>query len=1127
MKNLSILFLLISLLFGNGNDERTITGLVMDETGEPLIGASVVATGNEENGTVTEFDGTFSLNIDDNTNKMKVTYIGYKEHEVNIEGKDHFEIKLARTGVLEEAIVTGYIADTILSFDPEAYEEELQVVYSEVSNEEISAVEVGAASSSIEESDNDFVDIEIDANYDMAVEESDDFGEIVQLQEKEKEKKSKPKTTWKRSGRSPNTTTLFVGDNEKLPLKGTQIAVTVDGFRARVLMDCFFFNDEDSQREGTFKLRLPQGATPYYFAFGESVYVNKNKEEVPFVEYTQIDFSPEGIENMRSDSWTNPKEAKVVEKEKAAFAYGSTVRKQIDPALAEWAGADVYNCRVFPLMPKKLHRIVIGYDMNLDQLDEDWLLNFSIPQADCSKVIDFAIADIPNIKLEIPSNPELKTVGNYKKFRLTNPDEKEIAIRYKGLGNVLLNSDNKKEGQYFAAAFTPNLPVVKNNSLNNKAIFALDVSLSSNPDKFNIWLNMLEKVLQNNKDVITEFNVLLFNVEAFWWKEKTIKNSSKNIADFLAFANTLNLEGASDLGLALSKIGKKENNSNIFLLSDAAITWGTSDAYELSQKIGNNIVFAYNTGLSGTGKDILQHLARESGGAIFSIAGEDELEKASKAFRNQSWKIESLKIKNASDILIAGRPEYVYAGQKLMISGRRKNDLKSDLELIVSQNGSNKKINIPFKNKCSSLLAKRTFGQMATEHLEEFDYATEKYSVSYAKHFKVPGKTCSMLMLETEEEYEEYNISLTEDQFVVNSSSVVEIIQNTLSKIGETLGSAKVKFQNWLDKLERMPGIEFEKSAALEMICERLDETDYLVESKGLSSKLRNKKDISEALKKELSNDKLDYDNITKFALARKEKYGKNDALKLLSSLVEKNSGDGVLARDVAFSAMEWELNDQAYFLLKRVLDSRPYEPQTYHAIAQALAQEGKNELALIYYEIAISTNWDSRFGEFKKIAGLDYMNFLKNNVESPSFKLKDFAKEKMKNLAKDINQNDADLLVTISWNTDNTDIDLHVKEPTGEVCFYQNKVTKIGGTITQDVTQGYGPEMYILNTAKKGKYEIKVNYYSSDANRNSTRTKIYATIYKNWGKKNEEIIKKVVTLKEGKEMQDILVVEL
>jgi hypothetical protein len=47
------------------------------------------------------------------------------------------------------------------------------------------------------------------------------------------------------------------------------------------------------------------------------------------------------------------KEARIVPREKAAHAYSETVRRRVDPALVEWAGAGVFNARVFPLMPGK------------------------------------------------------------------------------------------------------------------------------------------------------------------------------------------------------------------------------------------------------------------------------------------------------------------------------------------------------------------------------------------------------------------------------------------------------------------------------------------------------------------------------------------------------------------------------------------------------------------------------------------------------------------------------------------------------------------------------------------------------------------------------------------------------
>ena len=90
-----------------------------------------------------------------------------------------------------------------------------------------------------------------------------------------KDKKKEKEKTWKRSKIQPNTTKLSVGDTESLPLKGTQIKVQIDGFRARVLMDLYYYNDNQQQLEGTFKLKLPNEASPYFFAFGETMYIKK------------------------------------------------------------------------------------------------------------------------------------------------------------------------------------------------------------------------------------------------------------------------------------------------------------------------------------------------------------------------------------------------------------------------------------------------------------------------------------------------------------------------------------------------------------------------------------------------------------------------------------------------------------------------------------------------------------------------------------------------------------------------------------------------------------------------------------------------------------------------------------
>ena len=54
------------------------------------------------------------------------------------------------------------------------------------------------------------------------------------------------------------------------------------------------------------------------------------------------------ILDAREGEWSRPREARLVPRAQAARAYGEVVRRQIDPALLEWSGADIFSARVFP-----------------------------------------------------------------------------------------------------------------------------------------------------------------------------------------------------------------------------------------------------------------------------------------------------------------------------------------------------------------------------------------------------------------------------------------------------------------------------------------------------------------------------------------------------------------------------------------------------------------------------------------------------------------------------------------------------------------------------------------------------------------------------------------------------------
>ncbi|WP_455639136.1 TonB-dependent receptor [Parabacteroides sp.] len=89
-------------------NEKRITGKVTDQNGEPIIGANVLEKGHTINGTVTDIDGKFSLNISEHASLL-ISYIGYATQEVAVRGKNDFNIVLMNDfEVLDEVVVVGY-----------------------------------------------------------------------------------------------------------------------------------------------------------------------------------------------------------------------------------------------------------------------------------------------------------------------------------------------------------------------------------------------------------------------------------------------------------------------------------------------------------------------------------------------------------------------------------------------------------------------------------------------------------------------------------------------------------------------------------------------------------------------------------------------------------------------------------------------------------------------------------------------------------------------------------------------------------------------------------------------------------------------------------------------------------
>lgn len=85
----------------------TVQGIVKDQTGETVIGASVMEKGTT-NGTITGIDGDFSLNMSSN-GTLVVSFVGYKTQEVQVKGQKQLQVVLSEDAeMLDEVVVIGY-----------------------------------------------------------------------------------------------------------------------------------------------------------------------------------------------------------------------------------------------------------------------------------------------------------------------------------------------------------------------------------------------------------------------------------------------------------------------------------------------------------------------------------------------------------------------------------------------------------------------------------------------------------------------------------------------------------------------------------------------------------------------------------------------------------------------------------------------------------------------------------------------------------------------------------------------------------------------------------------------------------------------------------------------------------
>ena len=108
LKSISQMVLLLLFCFIAGTvSAQTVNGNVVDETGEAVIGATVIEKGTQ-NATVTDFDGNFTIKMSKG-NVLTISYIGMQSQDVNVAGKNNIKVTLKEDNTtLQDVVVVGY-----------------------------------------------------------------------------------------------------------------------------------------------------------------------------------------------------------------------------------------------------------------------------------------------------------------------------------------------------------------------------------------------------------------------------------------------------------------------------------------------------------------------------------------------------------------------------------------------------------------------------------------------------------------------------------------------------------------------------------------------------------------------------------------------------------------------------------------------------------------------------------------------------------------------------------------------------------------------------------------------------------------------------------------------------------
>ena len=924
-------------------------------------------------------------------------------------------------------------------------------------------------------------------------------------------------------------------DENSVSLQSMDVQVEIFGNLAKTTTTLVFTNSSSRNLEGNLVFPLPENTT----VSGYAIDINgKLRNAVP------------------------------VTKARAVEVFESIQKQNIDPGIIEKVEGNNFRTRISPIPAKGSRTIQLSYYQEL-KLDKS-SYQYHLPLDSSKKIAKFnlttkvysaagkpQLVETPDGSFNFSENSNIyeanlsKTDFTPKKSLIINlpksPNNVESFVQKNVDGSVYFYANLLVEGKSQPKVWSKNIGIIWDNSLSG---------LKRNHQK---ELEFLDKIISQQKNLNIEVSLLNFSLE----KSRFFQIKNGDWSELKKYLENVTYDGGTNYAKILPASLKADE---YLLFSDGISSFG-SNIFNIDKPF-------YTIASSPTSNyGVLKMIAQKVGGKFINL-NENSVENAFKQINESSVQFLGIINNTAGEVYpistndvnngisISGISQYPNA--KLMMMFGRNGKVEFNKELDLSKATQNLEIS-------------KIWAQSKVNYLELNleQYKTEIEEIG--KQFSIVTSNTSLIVLENVSDYVKYKINppaelqnefnrLSKQGFEQNETRKADLLKNAIAKAKELKEWWKKDFKyikpkypkpvgdstTYLEETVQVNMVMPEPRTTAVMEMESSAEQAMVVTANGVRRESRSlgyasanfvadkkMKDESSAsvpeikivnvksdkeymklieasknpyqtyldLRKDYAETPAYYFDVATFFFQKKEK---ETGLKILSSIADLGLEDAELYKMLAYKLKEIEEYQTELFITKKVLDWRPFDAQSYRDYALALQDNEQYQSALEYLYKVLTNDYSveiaNRDRDITEIIVPEVNNLI-------SLHRKELNLSKInKDIIVDI---PVDIRVVMNWNKDMTDIDLWVTDPNGEKCFYGHRTTAIGGRMSEDVTQGFGPEQFMLKKAIKGKYKIETNFFGERQMSISGPTTISAEIYLMYSSGKQ--VKKMITFQNNK----------